>query len=195
MVTRTGSRARNEIVDMLKADHRKVKRAFSDFEKLNAEEDLEQCQMLVERTCAELEVHAQLEEELFYPAVRDAIREPDLIDEAEIEHQSAKMLIDQIKKLDMDDPKYAASFKVLGEYVKHHIREEENELFEQLGRAKVDWDAMLEQMMERRVALMKELGLPAEEEETAMAGAEEDEDGERGARGSGRRTRRTPVAQ
>lgn len=195
MVTRTGSRARNEIVDMLKADHRKVKRAFSDFEKLNAEEDLEQCQMLVERTCAELEVHAQLEEELFYPAVRDAIREPDLIDEAEIEHQSAKMLIDQIKKLDMDDPKYAASFKVLGEYVKHHIREEENELFEQLGRAKVDWDAMLEQMMERRVALMKELGLPAEEEETAMAGAEEDDDGERGARGSGRRTRRTPVAQ
>jgi hemerythrin superfamily protein len=72
MATRNESKVRNAVLDMLKQDHRKAKKAFSDFDKL-ADEEREQCEQIVERTCAELEVHAALEEEIFYPAVRRAI--------------------------------------------------------------------------------------------------------------------------
>lgn len=158
MAARNGPKARTEIIDMLKEDHKKVKKAFTDFEKLSAD-DTEQCEAIVERTCAELEVHAAIEEELFYPAVREAIEQTDLIDEAEVEHQSLKMLIEQLKTLDADDEKYAASFTVLGEYVKHHVREEESEIFELLPRAKVDWEKLQQEMMRRRQEMMASMGL------------------------------------
>ena len=80
--SRRGATAQKEIIDLLKDDHKRAKKAFRDFEKLDREEDGERCQMLVEQTCADLELHAALEEELFYPAAREALDEPDLIDEA-----------------------------------------------------------------------------------------------------------------
>lgn len=165
MASRNNSSARNEILEMLKDDHKRVKKAFRDFEKIDVESDPETAQQLVEQTCAELELHAMLEEELFYPAVRQALKEQDLVEEAEVEHDSAKQLIAQVRDLSPDDPKYKATFTVLGEYVKHHIKEEEGEMFEQLGRSKVDWQGVLEDMMERRVQLERELGLSEEEEE------------------------------
>jgi hypothetical protein len=166
MASRGNSRARSEILEMLKEDHQRVKKAFKAAEKLHEQEEHDELEALVEQTCAEIEVHARLEEELFYPAAREALKEQDLIDEAEVEHGSAKALIAQLKGMTADDPKYMATFTVLGEYLKHHIREEENELFEQLGsgRSKVQWEELQQQMLTMRETLMAEMGLLEEED-------------------------------
>jgi hemerythrin-like domain-containing protein len=191
MATRTSSKARNEVLDMLREDHKKAKKAFTEFERLDKddEEDAERCNQIIEQTCKELEVHATLEEEVFYPAVREAIREPDLVDEAEVEHMTAKMLIGQLQEGQLDEEKQTATFTVLGEYIKHHIREEENEMFEMLERTKIDWDGLQQQMQQRRAELMQEKGLADESaiEEEADAG---------GSRGrSRRRTRETETTE
>lgn len=166
MASRGNSRARNEILEMLKEDHQRVKKAFKTAEKLHEQDEDEELQALVEQTCIEIQIHAQLEEELFYPAAREAVKEPDLIEEAEVEHGSARTLIEQLQAMTPDDPKYFATFTVLAEYVKHHIKEEENELFEQLGssRSKVQWEELQQQMLTMRETLMAEMGLAEEEE-------------------------------
>jgi hemerythrin-like domain-containing protein len=171
MAGRGNSRARNEIIEMLKGDHQRVKKAFRTAEKLHEQEDHEALQALVEQTCAEVRVHAQIEEELFYPAAREAVKEEDLIEEAEVEHGSAKALMEQLDATPPDDPKYFATFKVLGEYLKHHIKEEENELFEQLsgGRSKVQWEELQQQMLTMRESLMAEMGLVDEGDEREEA--------------------------
>ena len=146
---------------MLKEDHRKVEKAFKDFEKLQKAEtkDTSACEQMVEQTCLALEVHAQLEEDHFYPAVREAIEQTDLIDEAEVEHQTLKALIAQIRALPSSGDKFAATFTVLGEYVLHHIKEEEGEIFKKITRAKIDWAHLLEAMQEEKVRLIREKGL------------------------------------
>jgi hemerythrin-like domain-containing protein len=154
--------AREQVLNMLKEDHKRVKKAFKDFEKLDAQKQPDECKELVEQTCGELQVHTTLEEEIFYPAVRQALKEQDLLDEAEVEHGSAKQLIEQLQAMQQGgqmDGKFAATFTVLGEYVKHHIKEEEGELFEQCEKAgnKVDWAALGEQMTSRKAELMEEL--------------------------------------
>jgi len=166
---RGASGAKSKIVAMLKADHKKAKKAFKDFEKLDPQEDPESCMALVQQTLAEVEVHADLEEQLFYPAARGAIKEEDLIDEAEVEHMTAKVLIEQLKGMGPDDEKFAATFKVLGEYLKHHIEEEENEMFKQLTQAGAEWDTVLTEMQSQRAQLMQEKGLPAEDESEPAA--------------------------
>lgn len=171
MAGRGNSRARNEIIELLKEDHQRVKKAFRTAEKLHEQEDHEALQSLVEQTCAEVRIHAQIEEELFYPAAREAVKEEDLIEEAEVEHGSAKALMEQLDATAPDDPKYFATFKVLGEYLKHHIKEEENELFEQLsgGRSKVQWEELQQQMLTMRESLMAEMGLVDEGDEREEA--------------------------
>ena len=154
--------AREQVLNMLKEDHKRAKKAFKDFEKLDAQKQPDECKELVEQTCGELQVHTTLEEEIFYPAVRQALKEQDLLDEAEVEHGSAKQLIEQLQTMQQAgqmDGKFAATFTVLGEYVKHHIKEEEGELFEQCEKAgnKVDWAALGEQMTARKAELMEEL--------------------------------------
>jgi hemerythrin-like domain-containing protein len=155
--SRAQSSARSEIVSMLKDDHKRAKKAFRQFEKLDPHEDAEQCQAIVEQTCAELKVHTALEEELLYPAARKLLSEEDLIDEAEVEHATAKSLIEQLGSMTPDDEKYAATFTVLGEYVNHHIKEEENEILPQLGRAKAEWEGLCDEMNSRREELMQQL--------------------------------------
>jgi hemerythrin-like domain-containing protein len=109
-------------------------------------------------------VHATIEEEIFYPAAREGIKDEDLVDEATVEHASAKDLIAQIQQSEPDEELYDAKVKVLGEYIDHHVKEEEGELFPQARRAKLDLDALGEQLLERKSELMSEMGL--EEEET-----------------------------
>jgi hemerythrin-like domain-containing protein len=154
--------ARQQVLDMLIEDHKRAKKSFKDFEKLDAQKQPDECKALVEQTCGELQVHTTLEEELFYPAVRQALKEQDLLDEAEVEHASAKQLIEQLQTMQQQgqlDGKFAATFTVLGEYVKHHIKEEEGELFEQCEKAgnKIDWSALGQQMQQRKAELMEEL--------------------------------------
>ena len=167
MASRGNPRAKNEILDMLREDHQRLKKAFKTAEKLHEQQEHGELQALVEHTCAEIQVHARLEEELFYPAAREAMKEEDLIEEAEVEHGSAKALMQQLEGMSPEDPKFFATFRVLGEYLKHHIKEEENELFEQLGsgRSKVRWEELQQQMRTMRESLMAEMGLVEEEGE------------------------------
>jgi hypothetical protein len=173
------SSAKNQIIQMLKADHKKVKKSFKDFEKMDPEQDAEGCEALVEQTIAELEMHAELEEQVFYPAARGAIKEEDMIDEAEVEHMTAKVLMEQLRNMGADDEKFAATFKVLGEYVDHHVKEEEGEMFEQLTQAGADWDAVLEEMQAQRVQLREDKGLPPEGDEAGQGEAAQSASGSR----------------
>lgn len=185
MASRNNSAAKSEIIEELKEDHKRVRQAFRAAEKLDAEEDGEELKAIVDQTCAELEVHAQLEEELFYPAARQALKEADLVDEAEVEHGSAKALIAQLRGMGPEDQKYAATFKVLGEYINHHVKEEENEMFPALqGRPGVQWEEVQEQMETRREQLMSEMGLVQEADE-----AEEEEEGTEATGGKSASTR------
>jgi len=161
------STAKTEIINMLKADHKKVKKAFKDFEKMDVEEDGDSAEALVSQTLAEIEIHAALEEQIFYPAARSAIKEEDLIDEAEVEHMTVKVLIEQLKSMNAEEEKFAATFKVLGEYIDHHVKEEEGEMFKQITKPGVDWDSVLQEMQAQRAQLFEEKGLPPEEEQAA----------------------------
>ena len=144
-------------IDLLKEDHEKVKKAFKEFEKMDRA-DSEGCRELVERVCADLRVHTTLEEEIFYPAVREAIEDEDIMNEAAVEHETAKMLIEQLENMEPDDPNYFATFTVLGEYVMHHVKEEEGEMFPQAKKARdLDLEALGEQMKARNEALSAEM--------------------------------------
>jgi len=164
------SKARNNETDaiaVLTADHKTVKALFKQFEQLKEQEDAdEQKARLVQQICNELTVHAQVEEELFYPAVRDAIDDDDLMDEADIEHASAKELIAQLEELAPGDDHYDARVTVLGEYIDHHVKEEEGEMFDKARKADVDTAALGEQIIERKEELKADLGV-AEDDEAA----------------------------
>jgi len=151
------SRTRTTIdaIDMLKQDHDKVEKAFKDFDKMDRQ-DAEACRRLIQAVCEDLKMHTALEEEVFYPAVRKAIGDEDLMSEAAVEHETASMLIDQLESTGPDDPSYFATFTVLGEYVKHHIKEEQGEMFPAAKRAKVDLASLGERMRTRRDELAGE---------------------------------------
>ena len=104
--------------------------------------------------CKELTVDAQLEEEIFYPAVREAIDDDDVMNEAVVEHGSAKELIAEIEKMSPDEDMFDAKVKVLGEFVSHHIREEQNEMFPQVRKTDLDLNALAERMRSRKQQLV-----------------------------------------
>jgi hemerythrin superfamily protein len=135
----------NLAIDLLVDDHKKVKKLFKDFDKLKEKGDAEDKQALVQEICNELILHTQIEEEIFYPAAREVVEE-DMINEAEVEHASAKDLIEQIQALDPSDPMYDAKVTVLGEYIEHHVEEEETEMFPKMKKSKLDLEALGEEM-------------------------------------------------
>ena len=141
-------------IDLLKEDHAKVKKAFKEFEGMDRS-DSEACRQLIATVCEDLKVHTTLEEEIFYPAVRAAIEDEDIMNEAAVEHETAKMLIEQLENSGPDDPNYFATFTVLGEYVMHHVKEEEGEMFPQVKKAKdLDLEALGEQLRARKEELL-----------------------------------------
>jgi hemerythrin-like domain-containing protein len=163
---KTPTRRPKDAIALLIADHKKVQKMFKDFEKLG-EEDQAQKGELCTQICAELKIHTMLEEEIFYPAMRVAIEEQDLLDEAEVEHASAKELISQLEGMKPGEDLFDAKVTVLGEYVNHHIKEEQNEIFPLAKKSEVDMVALGEELMERKQQLMREMGLAegAQEEE------------------------------
>jgi hemerythrin superfamily protein len=151
------SRSAQDAIAMLKADHQRVHALCAQFERASdASDDVDRKQRLAERICQELEVHAQLEEELFYPAVRAAIGDAALMDEAQVEHQSAMDLIRQIRSMSPGDALFDAKVKVLGEYVDHHVKEEEGGMFPKARKARVDLADLARRMAQRRTALESE---------------------------------------
>lgn len=143
-------------IEMLKEDHAKVKKAFKEFENMDRS-DTETCRQVVQTVCDDLKVHTTLEEEIFYPAVREAIEDEDIMNEASVEHETAKMLIDQLENMEPDDPNYFATFTVLGEYVMHHVKEEEGEMFPQAKKSDIDLEALGTRMKERKSELLSQL--------------------------------------
>jgi len=147
-----------DAIALLTKDHRTVQKIFKQAEKLDRQEDSEELQQLVQTACEELTLHAQLEEELFYPRVAEMVQEndQDLVQEALVEHNSAKQLIAQLEQMGPEDESYQATFKVLGEYVNHHIEEEERQIFPKAKKAKVDLEEIGQMILERKQAAGKD---------------------------------------
>ena len=141
-------------IELLEQDHREVEDFFDEYENLNEDEAKAD---LSAKICLALTVHTQLEEEIFYPASRKATKDDDLLDEATVEHAGAKDLISQIKSMDVGDDLYDAKVKVLGEQVKHHVKEEEEELFPEVEAAKVNIAELGKKMAARKAELMAKL--------------------------------------
>ena len=148
-------RKSQEALDLLIEDHRSIQRLFRHFER---QRDDDARQDIVRAACNALRVHARLEEELFYPTVQDEIRDPDLVDEAAVEHASALQLIGQLDAMTIDDALFDATFRVLGEHIDHHFREEEQELFPEVLKTRVDLLTMGAAMTERRLQLHEQIG-------------------------------------
>jgi hemerythrin superfamily protein len=156
---RTQNSDLKQIVTMLEDDHSKVDKLFKRYDKMKDAEDKARFKLAGE-ICTMLKVHTTIEEELFYPRARDVLdEEDDLIDEAEVEHGSVKQLIADVEQMETDDHLYDAKVKVMGEFVKHHADEEEDELFPKLKKkAKDQFDGVFAQMKEMREALETDLG-------------------------------------
>lgn len=152
-----------DAIAMLTADHKKVKKLFSDFDSLKEKGNNNDKSALVEQICNELKIHAELEEEIFYPAVRKAIDDADLMDEALVEHAGAKDLIAQLEEASPDDDLYDAKVTVLGEQINHHVKEEEGKMFPKAKKSKVDTEALGANMLKRKMALMEKMGLNSEQ--------------------------------
>ena len=154
-----------DAIAMLKADHREVEDIFAAFEKARGKD---RKQKLAEQVCLELKVHTIIEEEIFYPACRGQI-EDDLVNEAYVEHDAAKLLINEIEAGGPDEAFYDAKVKVLSEMIEHHVEEEEKRsegMFSQARAAGLDMDALADQMRARKQGAMAELkgrpDIPAE---------------------------------
>lgn len=146
-----------DAVDLLVDDHLAAAACFEKYEKLaDAEAPAEERERLARTVCRMLTVHAQIEEEIFYPAAREAGIDSDLLDEADVEHQSAKDLIAQIEGASPDDDKYDAKVTVLGEYIEHHVVEEQSEMFAKCRRSGMDLVALRERLEARKAELMPE---------------------------------------
>ena len=158
------SRAK-DACDLLDADHRAVKKLFKEYDELTesrARGAAQKNRDPAHQICMELTVHAQNEEEIIYPALRGAIKDTDLLDEAEVEHQSAKDLIAQIQDAAEADDKFDAKVKVLGEYIDHHVKEERGEIFPKARAArKLDLVSMRDELEARKEELMSEMGVEA----------------------------------
>jgi hemerythrin superfamily protein len=149
-----------DAVTLLIADHKEVKQLFKSYDALvDADAGTEEKEALAEQICSMLTVHATVEEEIFYPAAREIVEEQDLLDEAEVEHASAKDLIAQIQDMQPEEDLFDAKVKVLGEYIAHHVKEEEKELFPKVRRSKLDLQALGAEMLARKQQLMAEVGV------------------------------------
>src|SRR6266436_432190 len=142
-------------LELLEQDHREVEEWFDEYNELK--EDDNRKGALAEKICLALKVHAQIEEEIFYPHARQATKDNDLIDEAAVEHATVKHLIGEIEGMEVGEELYDAKIRVLGEMVKHHIKEEEEELFPELVPAKMDLDAVGKELAKRKEELMAEM--------------------------------------
>jgi hemerythrin superfamily protein len=158
-----------DAIRLLLADHQEIDACFERYRRLRefaeAGEDTDETrERLALQICTMLVVHATIEETLFYPVVRAALDEPFVIDEAAVEHATMKDLIRQTRATRPGLPLYDARIEVLCQYVRHHVREEENLIFPSVRRTGLDLVTLGGRMREHRVALMAEATLPEQGE-------------------------------
>jgi hemerythrin superfamily protein len=154
----------NPAIALLKKDHDTVKELFDKFEKAKGRPAKKK---IVQQALTELKIHAVLEEELFYPAVRKPVGN-DIMNEADEEHHVAKVLIAELDGMDGSEDHYDAKFTVLAENVRHHIKEEENEVFPKAKDASLDFDALTSAMLKRKQGLLAK-GIPPTAEDAMVA--------------------------
>jgi len=142
--------ASEDAISILREDHRRADDLFRQFDK--ARGDLQRSD-LAQRICVELLIHGRVEDEIFYPALREALGEDDLMDEADIEHAIAAKLIADILSMQPREGHHGALVKVLGEYVRHHVKEEQNRMFSKAREARLDMRALGQQIIERKKEL------------------------------------------
>jgi hemerythrin superfamily protein len=143
-----------DAIALLERDHREVEDLFERFEAAGSDAEKGE---IAEQICMALKVHAQIEEELFYPPARDETGDAGLVDEALVEHMSAKVLIAQIESMEPGQPLYDAKVKVLGEQIRHHVEEEESELFPEVRETGMNLEALGAKLAARKADLLGEL--------------------------------------
>jgi hemerythrin superfamily protein len=143
-----------DAIALLKSDHREVDELVQRYEKARSDRK----EAIARQICLALRVHAQIEEELLYPAARESLDADggDLVDEAAVEHATLKRLVGEVEGSSPRDSLYDAKVTVIGEYVKHHVKEEEKELFPKLRDSELDLKALGEQLAARKAVLMQE---------------------------------------
>ena len=146
----------NDAIRLLEADHRQVEKWFKEFEATNGQKTKDK---LAEQICLALKVHTQIEEELFYPASREALPsdQEEMVDEAVVEHAAAKNLIAEIEAMDVGEELFDAKVKVLQEMIEHHVQEEEKEYFPAVRKTEMDLEAIGVQMAQRKEELMGQM--------------------------------------
>lgn len=150
-----------DALGLLTADHEKVRALFREFDSLKGRDDEDRRKTeLVDEICYELTLHSMLEEEIFYPALRKAIDDDELLDEADVEHAGARELISQLEIMAPGDDHFDATVTVLGEEVEHHIEKEEGEMFDAARGAGIDLDDLGEQLAARKDELEEDLSSP-----------------------------------
>lgn len=182
---KNGSPEKVNPLELLKEDHRVVKKMFDEFEQ--SEEDKEKEEIAI-KAIKELKVHAAIEEEIFYPKVREYFKdneeEMELLDEAHEEHHVVHLLIGELDGMDSEDACYFAKFTVLAENVRHHIKEEEGEMFPKLKGAKNELEEIADQLVQRKEELKAQEGIEEEEKEESSYAVSQG-----GRRKSGNKTR------
>ena len=147
-----------DAVTLLSVDHAEVRQMFERYRQLvGGGADDDRRGQLAGEICSALTVHAEIEEDIFYPAMREALDDELLLDQAEVENAAARELIEQIESMDPGDALYDAKVLVLGEYIDHHVQEEENEIFPQAEKSGIDLDTLGAELGERKRELMSEL--------------------------------------
>jgi len=149
---KTASSKPTEATALLRADHKLVSGLFAEYEKTKSSPKKKR---IVAQICTELTVHAQVEEEIFYPAVKAALNDHDLVPEATVEHATLKGLIAEVEGVEPDGDMFDAKIKVLSEYVKHHVKEEQNEMFPKAKSSKLDMVELGAKLTERKKALLE----------------------------------------
>lgn len=175
---RAGSQ-RQDALALLQQDHRDVQALFKRYK---SAADQNERSAIAERVCRLLKVHTRVEEEIFYPAARRRIEDKELINEALVEHQAAKDLIEEIESAGAGDPMIEARMQVLSEQIEHHVQEEENELFPEVQAAEIDLMGLGARLFERKQEIMRELGAEIEDQAPAAEPRPFDSDRQGGGR-------------
>lgn len=150
-------KAQEEATALLRADHVKVSGLFAEYKKARS---TSKKKLIVSQICTELSVHAQVEEEIFYPAVKLALKDHELVPEATVEHATLKDLIGQVEGIEPDGEMFDAKIHVLSEYVKHHVKEEHTEIFPKAKATKLDMVELGKKLLDRKTELLMERKSP-----------------------------------
>ena len=145
-----------DAIALLRADHKKVSALYEQYENTRS---AAKKKALVATICQELSIHAQVEEEIFYPAVKAALKDKELVPEAQVEHASLKELIAQVKDKEPDGEMFDAKIKVMSEYTKHHVKEEQNEMFPKAKATRLDMNELGARIAARKEELMADPSL------------------------------------